>query len=279
MKPEDITRQSKSNFTLSFFFLSAKRKNAMVHFYAFSRVVDDAVDEHEAQEAQELIQFWKNEVRLCYTGRPTHPISIALQKSIQDFTIPQKYLDLIIEGCEQDIHKKRYATMDELRAYCYRVASVIGLVSMRIFGLVSETADKAAEELGLALQYTNILRDIKDDAQRDRIYIPQAELQRYKISESQIMSGQPSDKKLKLLLKIFADRAETHFQRAFTLLKQLPRRPLVAAWIMGKVYFAILKKIQKSHYDVYSQKIKISRHKKLFIAIKELFHAILKNKA
>ncbi len=264
---QEITANSKSNFIRSFLLLPKERREGMVNFYALSRVIDDAVDDYPLPEAKKYLAFWKAEINACYDGKPSHPVTQAMQETIQRFEIPKKYLELLVEGCEQDLYKKNYASLTELREYCYRVASVIGLVSMKIFGVQGKIAEEAAEEMGLALQYTNILRDVAEDAKIGRVYLPQEDIQRYRLSETQVTTGQPLDKKLKILLKLQADRAETHFDRAFSLMKKLPRRPLVAAWVMGKVYYQILKKIRKKQYDVYTKKIKISK----FSQIKILF--------
>ncbi|MCP5467642.1 MAG: squalene/phytoene synthase family protein [Deltaproteobacteria bacterium] len=274
MNSQEITAKSKSNFILSFLLLPKARRQGMVNFYALSRVIDDAVDDYEISEAKVYLNFWKKEIEACYSGQPTHPITQAMQETIQTFKIPKNYLDLLIEGCEQDLYKKKYNSLTELREYCFRVASVIGLISMKIFGVHGKISEEAAEEMGLALQYTNILRDIAEDAKIGRIYLPQEDIKRYRLSEEQVTQGKPFDKKLKILLKLQADRAETHFEKAFTLMRKLPRRPLVAAWIMGKVYYKILKKIRAKHYNIYSKKIKISKLSKLWILLSESIKSI-----
>jgi len=265
--PESITAKSKSNFALSFLFLPRNQRQGITNFYAFSRVVDDAVDDFGPEEGARLIQFWKDEVDLCYQGAPTHSVTQAMQKTIQEFQIPRRYLDLLIEGCEWDLTKNRYETYEELYQYCYRVAGCIGLVCMKIFGLEGEEAEKTAEELGVALQLTNILRDIAEDAKRDRIYLPLEDIQRYRLSEAEVTEGKKGPK-LHLLLKLMGERAETNYNRAFTKMKDLPRRPLIAAWIMGEVYFRILQKIKKKNYDVYSKKISLPKATKILLALK-----------
>jgi len=269
LTPEKVTAKSKSNFSLSFWFLPKVQRQGITNFYALSRVIDDAVDEFGPEEGEGLLNFWKREIDLCYDGEPTHPLTQAMQDTIRRFNIPQGYLHLLIEGCEMDLKKNRYATWEELQAYCYRVAGVIGLICMKIFGLDGQEAEQAAEDLGLALQLTNILRDIQSDAQRNRIYIPQEDLNRYKLQEEQLVQGIKGPR-LFNLLKLMADRAETQFNRAFTRMKKLPHRPLVAAWIMGRVYERLLQKIKAKKYDVYSGKIRVSKLNKLRIVLREL---------
>ncbi len=269
LDPQQVTAKSQSNFAVSFWFLSKERRQALIHFYALSRVIDDAVDEHQGAEAEQALAYWKREVDLCYSGTPTHPITQAMQHTVQCYGIPRKYLDLLIEGCEQDLHPRTIETFDDLYQYCYRVAGVIGLTCMKIFGVEGTEAEQAAEELGIALQLTNILRDVASDARRGRLYLPMEDLRRYRLSVAEVGHG-PLTPRLKILLKLMADRAELYFDRAFTRMATLPRRPLRAAWLMGKVYKAILQKIRQRDYEIYSGKIKLSKLEKWRIVGREL---------
>ncbi len=263
-----VVRSSKSNFVLSFLALPRDRREGISHFYALSRVIDDAVDDHGPVEAEQLLNFWREEISLCYGGTPTHPVTLAMQKTIRQFDIPQRNLELLIEGCEMDLKKNRYANFEELFEYCYRVAGVIGLVCMKIFGLDGGKPKAAAVDLGLALQLTNILRDIKVDAELGRIYLPQDEIKRFGLEEADLLSGQMQSK-LVPLLKFQEERAQGYFDKAFADMKQLPRKPLIAAWIMGKTYHKILQKIRKQGYDVFTKPIKVSKLGKSWIALRE----------
>lgn len=263
-----VVRSSKSNFVLSFLALPPEQREGISNFYAFSRVVDDAVDEHGPEEAARLLKFWREEVTLCYSGTPSHPVALAMQGTVRRFDIPQRYLDLLIEGCEMDLGKKRYENFQELYEYCYRVAGVIGLVCMKIFGLGGKEAEISAVDLGLALQLTNILRDVKVDAELGRIYLPQDEIRQFELSEQDLLAGK-MQAKLRPLLQLQAERAQQYFDRAFAAMERLPHKPLIAAWIMGKTYHKILKKIQNSDYDVFSSPIKLSKWAKSWIALKE----------
>ncbi|MCB1215351.1 MAG: presqualene diphosphate synthase HpnD [Deltaproteobacteria bacterium] len=265
---QEITTKSGSNFSLSFFFLPKEKREAITHFYALSRLIDDAVDDYVGQEAKDHLNFWKKEIELCYQGKPSHPVSLGMQKAAQDFKIPQNYLDLLIEGCEMDLSKKRYETYEDLQAYCYRVAGVVGLTCMKIFGLDSQEAQASARELGLALQLTNILRDVAEDAKIGRLYIPIQDIKRYGLKEEQVLKG-PINPKLKILFKLMHDRAQTNFDRAFSKMQQLPKKPLLAAWIMGKVYQRILTKIKEKDFDIYQGKISLNKAEKAWIAMKE----------
>lgn len=270
--PEKITAKSNSNFALSFFFLPKAQREGITRFYALSRLIDDAVDDYPPDEGKKLLEFWKEEIQLCYEGTPTHPVTLAMQETIRRFQIPKKYLDLLVEGCEMDLVKNRYGTFDELYQYCYRVAGVIGLTCMKIFGMEGESAEQSAVELGLALQLTNILRDIVADAEMGRIYIAQEDLQRYRLTEKELTEG-PLGPKLHILLKLYSDRAQYYFDRAFTQMKKHPRKPLLAAWIMGRVYQELLQRIRGNNFNVYSGKISVSKPRKLWIALQEKLKA------
>lgn len=269
LNPAQITARSKSNFALSFFFLPKAQREGITSFYAFSRVVDDAVDDHVPSKGAELIDFWKEEVRLAYEGIPTHPITQSLQKTIERFQIPRRNLDLLVEGCAWDLNKTRYQNYDELYQYCYRVAGCIGLTCMNIFEQSGEAAEQAAEELGVALQLTNILRDVGEDAKRGRLYLPLEDLSLYRLSEAEILAEKKGPKYF-LLMKLMSERAEVLYNRAFTKMEKMPRRPLIAAWIMGKIYYRLLKKIRSSNFDVFSKKISVPKFIKFQIALTEL---------
>jgi Phytoene/squalene synthetase len=266
--PQSITAKSKSNFALSFFFLPKNQRIGITNFYALSRVIDDAVDDYPAEQGASLLDFWQEEIRRCYEATPSHPLTLAMQGTIREFKIPRRYLELLLEGCRMDLTKTRYSSFDELYQYCYRVAGVIGLTCMKIFGLQGEEAEQAAEELGIALQLTNILRDVKNDAERGRIYLAQEDIQRYRLAETEVTHG-PIGSKLRVLLKLYADRAQYYYDRAFTKMRKLPHRSLLAAWIMGRVYHKLLKKIRARDFDVYREKISVSKPEKILIALAE----------
>ena len=265
-----VVRDSKSNFLLSFLALPPERREGISNFYALSRVIDDAVDEHGTEEAERLLTFWRGEIALCYSGSPNHPVAVAMQTTIRNFHIPQRYLDLLVEGCEMDLEKKRYQNFPELYEYCYRVAGVIGLVCMNIFGLNGREAEEAAVDLGLALQLTNILRDVKPDAELGRVYLPQDEIRRFGLSEADLLAGKMRPK-LQPLLQFQADRAQDYFDRAFEAMKSLPRQSLLAAWIMGKTYHRILRKIRSRKYNVFSKQVKLTKLGKAWIALREKY--------
>ncbi len=266
---QEITTKSRSNFLISFIFLSKEKRKGITDFYAFSRMVDDAVDDHPPEEGKKLLEFYRQEISRCYGGTPSHPLIKNLQQTLQRFKIPKKYPELLIEGCEMDLQKNRYANFEELYQYCYRVAGVIGLSCMKIFGLEGKEAEQSAIDLGLALQLTNILRDIREDAERGRIYLTQEDLKKFNVTEEEILSGKMKPHFIPLL-KLQANRAESYYQKAFTAMEKIPKRPLLAAWMMGKTYHQILQTIRQKNYDVFSDRIQLKKIKKFIVVLKTL---------
>ena len=209
----EITRRSSSNFYYAFMLLPAERRRALHAVYAFCRFIDDIADDEGARDAAALLKRWREEVDRVYAGAPTRAISRALADSARHFNIPREHFDEIITGVEMDLTRNRYETFDELRQYCYRVASAVGLICIEIFGYTNPEARVYAESLGIACQLTNILRDVKEDAQKGRIYLPQEDLARFGVSESEILGGVYSDAFIRLM-EFEARRAREFYQRA-----------------------------------------------------------------
>ncbi|HWB74885.1 MAG TPA: squalene/phytoene synthase family protein, partial [Nannocystaceae bacterium] len=248
-----LTKRSSSNFAFAFLFLGPQQRDALKQIYEFCRVVDDIVDERPPGDegialAREGLARWRAEVAAIYSeGETTMPLGHALAESRKLFDYPRKGFDEIIAGCEMDLERSRYADMDELRLYCYRVASCVGLLCIAVFGDTSPAAQDYAEHLGLALQLTNILRDVGEDAQRGRIYIPQSLLARHGLDEDAILQ-QRYDDRFVALASDFADAAEREYRLAKESLSRADLRALVPAEVMGRTYHRILQEIRDRQY-------------------------------
>ncbi len=198
---------SGSSFYYSFRFLTPERRRAITAFYAFCREVDDIADEcRDAALARTKLAWWRDEVARLYTGTPTHPVMLALREAVEPFHLPQEAFEQIIEGMEMDLERVRYADFAALRLYCHRVAGVVGEVAAQIFGIDDRATLKYANKLGLAFQLTNILRDVGEDARRNRIYLPREELARFNVSEDDLLHARMSEN--------FRDLMEFQYQRA-----------------------------------------------------------------
>jgi phytoene synthase len=211
------------------------------------------------------LAWWRNEVAALYAGHPTHPVMHALAESIKHFSLPQEQLNEIIDGMEMDLDTVRYADFKALHLYCYRVASVVGLLSAEIFGYTDRHTLKYAHDLGLALQLTNIIRDVGEDARRGRIYLPQDELARFGVSEADILRGRDSDG-FQALMAFQIARAREHYDRALAQLPACDRRKQVAGLIMAAIYRTTLEEIVKDGCRVLTHRLALPPLRKLWIA-------------
>jgi 15-cis-phytoene synthase len=262
-----LTRKSRSNFYYSFLFLSKEKRQAMYAVYAFCRSVDDIADgQVSGAEKQGLLDEWRRELDRCYQGKPGHPITVRLAQSMQRFPIPKAHFEELIAGVEMDLTHHRYPTFCELYEYCYRVAGVVGLMCIEIFDYRNPKAKDYAVNLGVALQLTNILRDVRVDAERGRIYLPQDELARFGYPEEELLRGAYTPTFLELMC-FSAARARRYFQNARELLAAEDRRSLVAAEIMGAIYYKLLEAIEASGYQVFDRTITLPTTHKLWIAL------------
>jgi len=263
-----LTRRSGSNFYYSFLFLPRRKREAVYALYAFCRTVDDAVDQGAASPAEQrrVLAEWRAEVRRAYAGRPTHPIAVRLAEVVRAFPIPPAHLEAILDGVEMDIDKRRYASFEELLEYCYRVASAVGLACIEIFGYTDPRAREYAVNLGIALQLTNILRDLRPDAERGRIYLPLDELRRFGYSEEDLLRGRYSQAFFELM-RFQADRTHAYYRAARAALPRADRRRLVAAEIMGVIYHALLRAIEARGFRVFETRVQLSTWRKLALAL------------
>jgi len=264
-----LTKSSGSNFYYSFLFLPKARRSAMYTVYAFCKAVDSAVDEPPpgTQPQEELIR-WRAELDAVYHGTPTWPITISLAHHVRELSIPKVYFEELIKGVEMDLHNNRYVTFDELSSYCYRVASVVGLICLHVFGATSPRAQDYAVDLGMAFQLTNILRDVGADAAQNRIYLPLEDLKACKYSEKALRQ-QTYSPEFQKLMQYEAARARQYYDKAQAALMALPpheRRALTVAEIMRGVYSRILKKLEDSDYQVFGPRIRLTTNHRLAIA-------------
>ena len=275
-----LTTRSKSNFYYAFLFLPRERREALEAVYAYCRLVDDVVDEDApAEEKLAGIARWRRELDAVYgDGTPSNPVSERLRAAVRRFGIRRQDMEAVIDGCAMDIEKTRYANWDELRLYCYRVASAVGLMCIEIFGYTpahQEAARRYAVDLGIALQLTNILRDVAEDARRGRIYLPADELAACGVSEDDLAAGRRTPA-LQRLMRQQAARARSHYLRARAALSPGERQKLVIAEIMGDIYYALLEKIEARDFDVFGDKATVRRRDKMRIALGNFARAKLR---
>lgn len=262
-----ITRKSASNLALAFVLLPKPKRDAMSVLYAFCREVDDVADEDSSpvEDRRSELARWRADVkRACENQPPEMAVNAELRPVIQKYSLPFALFDELIKGCEMDLEIKRYENFDELELYCYRVASVVGLLSIEIFGHQQAGARDYAINLGKALQFTNILRDVRNDAARGRVYLPQSELKKFNVSENDILEGRYSGS-FRALAESVAGRARSFYFAARATLPPEDRRSMVAAELMGTVYWRLLEKLQGANFNVFAGPLKLSKPEKLLI--------------
>jgi 15-cis-phytoene synthase len=263
-----ITRRSSSNFYYAFMLLPAERRQALYSVYAFCRFVDDiaddAVDDEAGGKPAKLLARWREELERVFNGSPTHAISRALAYNVRRFAIPRRYFEEIIDGVEMDLGRTRYATFEELRLYCYRVASAVGLVCIEIFGYRNPHTREYAENLGIAFQLTNIIRDLSEDAARGRIYLPLEDLARFDVSEDEILRGADT-LELRRLLEHEVERARSFYAQAENALAAEDRAAMVCAEAMRSIYRALLERIASKGCGVVGRRHRISTPRKLYL--------------
>ena len=264
-----VTKRSGSNFYYSFFFLPAARREAMYTVYAFCKEVDSAVDDAPpGSDPADAVRKWRAEVDAVYGGTPTHPVASSLAGHVRALGIPREYFDELINGVEMDLATTRYATFEELSRYCYRVACVVGLICLHIFGTRDPRAKDYAINLGMAFQLTNILRDLGSDADRGRIYLPREDLARFGCAEDLLLQHQYPPR-FNDLMAFQCARVHQFYDQAHAILESLPRadrKALTPAEIMRGVYERILFHIEQADYRVFGPRISLPAPAKLAIA-------------
>ncbi|MHB1238012.1 MAG: presqualene diphosphate synthase HpnD [Gallionella sp.] len=284
---EDKARQSGSSFYYSFRFLPKDKRRAITALYAFCREVDDVVDEcSDEQVARTTLNWWRTEVAAIYGGKPQHPqgvrrgvpegsaltlpqhpVAQALVPVVKQFNLSQEHLLEIIDGMEMDLDQPRYADFKSLQLYCYRVASVVGLLAAEIFGYTDRKTLKYAHDLGIAFQLTNIIRDVGEDARRNRIYLPMDEMQQFGITAAEILNAKESENFQKLMA-FQIERAQRYYRQAIDQLPAVDRKSQRSGLIMAAIYQATLKEVVSSGCHVLKEKVTLGTGYKLWLAIK-----------
>ncbi|MCO5251795.1 MAG: squalene/phytoene synthase family protein [Candidatus Kapabacteria bacterium] len=263
----------RSNFLYSFKLLPKEERNAITSVYAFCSYIDDIVDgspninNKSVQKKLDRLSWWENEIEKIYATRTLSPILFPFQAAIYRFDIPKQYFLTLIDGVRTDLIRNRYETFDELKHYCYSVAGIVGLISIEIFGHRYEETKNYAVNLGYALQMTNILRDVKHDKDRGYIYLPQEDLDRFGITESDIFEERYNDNFIEMM-RFQTGRAREYFHKARTFLRPDEKPTIIAAEIMDSIYYRLLEKIELSEYDVFRRRIRVSALHKFMITMK-----------
>ena len=273
-----ITRNSASNLALAFVLLPKHKRLAMSALYAFCREVDDVADEESnpIEQRRAGLAAWRADVKLaCDGGQPQFAVNQELQPVIREFKLPFHLFDELIKGCEMDLTTVRYQTHEQLDLYCHRVASVVGLLSIEIFGYTNPRTRDYATHLGKALQLTNILRDVKNDAERGRIYLPLEELKSAGVTDGEILRGVYSER-YACLAENIAARARTFYRLAAQTLPAEDRRAMVAAEMMGGVYWRLFRKLERVRFNIFvPETIRLTKpHKLALIARSWMRHAL-----
>ena len=270
MTPEEYCQskaaQSGSSFYYSFLFLPAERRRAITALYAFCREVDDIVDEiNDADVARTKLAWWSNEISELFHGSPQHPVTRALTAAVKTFDLPESRFHDVIAGMEMDLSRNRYDSFQDLTLYCHRVAGVVGLMAAEIFGRTQDATLEYAENLGTAFQLTNIIRDVGEDARRDRVYLPLDELQRFGVDPGDILHGRTSSRFSDLIGYQIA-RARNFYARAFAALPDADRRAQRPGLVMAAIYQSLLNDIETRNTDVLTTRASMTPIRKLWIA-------------
>ncbi len=265
---KNIAKKSKSSFYYAFSLLPQEKRDAMNTVYAFCRQTDDIVDDlGDTEEIKyEKLRKWRLELEKAINGASEYQLFNRLIRSIKQFNIPFEPFFELIKGMEMDLQQKRYLSFDDLSLYCYRVASTVGLMCIEIFGYKNKSTKDFAVNLGLALQLTNILRDVKADAEKGRIYLPQEDLNRFDYSEKDLMNSVYNNNFIQLM-KYESERARIYFDKANHNLTKEDKYSMFAARAMQHIYSKLLQKIEAGNYNVFEQKIKVSSFEKVGISL------------
>jgi phytoene synthase len=267
---ERVARREAGNFYHAFRVLPGGQRRAMCSLYAFLRITDDLADGPAlATEKQAGLADWRQRLDSALAGHYSHPLHEALQHTVQAYHIPRCYLDAVLDGVAMDLQAVSYATFQDLYGYCYRVASAVGLACIHIWGFTDDMAKTYAENAGIALQLTNILRDLREDAVRGRIYLPREDLERFGYDEESLRHGQ-RDERFRALMRFEVERARSYYQAARPLSALLQPAGRAVFQVMTRTYRGLLDAIERRDYDVFSQRVSLSRWHKLGLALQAL---------
>lgn len=258
--------RSGSSFYYSFLFLPPEQREAITALYAFCREVDDVVDEcADLGVARTKLQWWREEIARAFAGHPQHPVAQALHQALQRFDLPQEHFLEVIDGMEMDLDQQAYASIRDLLLYCHRVASMVGLMAAEIFGYSDRHTLRYAHDLGTAFQLTNIIRDVREDAARGRIYLPLDELQRFGVTPEQILRFEDNEN-IRALIRFQAQRAREYYQRAMENLPAADRYAQRSGLIMASIYQTLLDEMEKDGFAVMRQRVSLTPLRKLWLA-------------
>jgi phytoene synthase len=278
LTPSEIARKSGTNFYYSFLLLPKAKREAIYVLYSFCRVVDDCVDEADGG-GEAALDHWQGEIQGAFSGSPKTPLGEDLKRVLGSFPMPRASFEEIVMGCRMDLTKTRYETEKDLEVYCRRVASAVGLAAIEIFGYEDPGTREYAASLGIALQLTNILRDIGADARAGRIYVPQQDLARFQVSPEALLlfakgEGKPPSG-LEPFLAYFAERARAREVEAAELLPPRDRRSMVSAEVMRVTYRALLEEVVRRGFPFFGEKVRLSTARKMGLAVSTLVRCSL----
>ena len=267
---QDKAAKSGSSFYYAFLFLPPPRRAAITAFYAFCREVDDVVDEvSDPAVAAAKLAWWRQEVAAAYAGKPSHPVMQALMPLAPEYGITAAHLQAVIEGCQTDLDQTRFLDYLGLQRYCHLVAGIVGEVAASIFGRTSDATVQYAHRLGLAMQLTNIIRDVGDDARRGRIYLPVNELQRFEVKAHELLKRETPwgySERFTALMKFQAERAHACYDEALALLPEADRTAQKPGLMMANIYRTLLREIEAQGFQVLHQRTSLTPLRKLWIA-------------
>jgi 15-cis-phytoene synthase len=264
---EDLARRQAGNFYPAFRVLPRDQRRAMCALYAFMRIADDLSDEPAPvdEKRRQLIQ-WRRGLHAALGGTHIHPVHAALADTVQHYGIPVEYLEAVLDGVEMDLEPTAYPTFADLRGYCYRVASAVGLACIHIWGFSDEAAKHYAESAGIAFQLTNILRDLKEDAARGRVYLPAEDLARFGYDAQQLAQGTRGES-FAALMRFEVERARSFYAAAWPLAPLLPPPGRAVFLMMARTYRSLLDEIERCDYDVFSRRVRVSGWRKLWLGL------------